>query len=176
MVKAGPDTTGFVEIHLEKDMTMTQSKPGGNHIFGWCKIKSNGQVQLPPTALAEYGLDETPAIIFYIGSKQTGGLCITSRALLESSPLTNIVTDLPDLVNYTTPAGETVDYKGRSYGWLSLDDEGVMNMPEILLDKLHLKQGHKLLAIRSSEIAFTLGAKGPLLEVAEALPEKIATY
>lgn len=155
---------------------MTQSKPGGNHIFGWCKIKPDGQVQLPPAALSEYGLNETPAVIFYIGSKQTGGLCITSRALLESSPLTNIVTDLPDLVSYTTPAGETMDYKGRAYGWLSLNSEGIMSLPEHLLDRLNLEKGHKLLAIRSSEIAFTLGAKGPLLEVAEALPEKIATY
>lgn len=155
---------------------MTQSKPGGNYIFGWCKIKSGGQVQLPPAALSEYGLAETLAVIFYIGSSQTGGLCITSRALLENSPLTNIVTDLPDLVNYVTPAGETVDYKGRAYGWLNLDSNGVMSLPEHLLNRLNLEKDHKLLAIRGSDIAFTLGAKGPLLDVAEALPEKVAVF
>ena len=121
-------------------------------------------------------MTETPAIIFYIGSKQTGGLCITSKALLENSALTSIISDLPDLANYSTPAGETIPYKGRAYGWLNLDKEGKLTLPLDLMEALELKKGHKLLAMRSNEIAFTLGAKGTLIEVAEALPEKIDVF
>lgn len=152
---------------------MNQAKTDGGHFFGWCEIKDDGQLQLPSAALSAYGLTETSAVIFYIGSSQTGGLCITSRVLLENSPLSEIVTDLPDLVSYATPAGETLDYKGRAYGWLSLNSAGALSLPAPLLEKLNLTAGCKLLAIRGSNMAFTLGAKGPLLDVAEALSGKI---
>lgn len=156
-----------------KDPIMDQAKTGDSHLFGWCEIKDDGQLQLPSAALSAYGLTEAPAVIFYLGSSQTGGLCITSRILLENSPLNEIVTDLPDLVNYSMPAGETLNYKGRAYGWLSLNGSGALSLPAPLLEKLSLAAGSKLLAIRGSNMAFTLGAKGPLLAVAEALAEKV---
>lgn len=151
---------------------MDQDKTSDSYLFGWCEIEDNGQLQLPSAALSAYGLNETSAVIFYIGSSQTGGLCITSRVLLESSPLSEIVTDLPDLVGYTMPAGETHNYKGRAYGWLSLSNSGALNLPGSLLERLELGAGSRLLAIRGSNMAFTLGAKGPLLEVAQALSGK----
>lgn len=151
---------------------MDQAKTGGSSLFGWCEIKDNGQLQLPAAALTAYGLNAAPAVIFYLGSSQTGGLCITSRVLLESSPLSEIVTDLPDLVSYAMPAGETHNYKGRAYGWLSLSGSGALSLPAPLLDRLELGAGSRLLAIRGSNMAFTLGAKGPLLEVAQALSGK----
>lgn len=152
---------------------MDQAKTGDSHLFGWCAIKDDGQLQLPSAALSAYGLNETSAVIFYLGSSQTGGLCITSRILLENSPLSEIVTDLPDLVGYTMPAGETHNYKGRAYGWLSLDGSGTLSLPAPLLERLELASGSRLLAIRGNNMAFTLAAKGPLLAVAEALAEKV---
>lgn len=41
---------------------------------------------------------------------------------------------------------------------------------------LGLKSGVRLLSIRSSDIAFTMGAKGPLLEKAEHFDGEIPTF
>ena len=41
---------------------------------------------------------------------------------------------------------------------------------------LHLKTGMQLLCIRSSDIAFTMGAKGPLLEKADQFEDEIPLY
>ena len=58
-----------------------------------------------------------------------------------------------------------ISYKGRKYGRLTLKDNGVYLSPS-LMQTLNIKVGDKLLAIRSSDIAFTLGAKGALIQKA----------
>lgn len=45
-----------------------------------------------------------------------------------------------------------------------------------IVDFLHLKVGMALLSIRSSDIAFTMGATGPLLERADHYEEEIPLY
>ena len=59
-----------------------------------------------------------------------------------------------------------MQYKGRKYAWLSIDQSGIIKMPQTALSVLDLRPGMELLSIRSSDIAFTIGAKGPLLEKA----------
>ena len=58
-----------------------------------------------------------------------------------------------------------ISYKGRKYGRLTLKDNGV-HLSSSLMQTLNIKAGDKLLAIRSSDIAFTLGAKGALIQKA----------
>lgn len=49
-------------------------------------------------------------------------------------------------------------------------------MPQSALSVLELQSGMELLSIRSSDIAFTMGAKGPLLEKAHNFQGDIARY
>lgn len=72
--------------------------------------------------------------------------------------------------------GEFIPYKGRKYAWLSIDKSGVIKMPQNTLSVLELQAGMELLSIRSSDIAFTMGAKGPLLEKAHSFRGDIERY
>ncbi|MDE6607987.1 MAG: hypothetical protein K2K54_09585 [Lachnospiraceae bacterium] len=48
--------------------------------------------------------------------------------------------------------------------------------PQSVLSVLNLQSGMELLSIRSSDIAFTMGAKGPLLEKAHNFQGDIEKY
>ena len=84
-----------------------------------------------------------------------------SEPLLFRSKLNHILKENPRLADRTLKEGELISYKGRKYGWLTLKDNGV-HLSESLMQMLDIKTGDKLLAIRSSNIAFTMGAKGSL--------------
>lgn len=68
-----------------------------------------------------------------------------------------------------------ISYKGRKYGRLPLKDNGVRLTPSLMLT-LDIKAGDKLLAIRSSDIAFTLGVKGVLIQKAFEYTGEIAVF
>ena len=51
-----------------------------------------------------------------------------------------------------------------------------LNSEQQILDFLNLKIGMELLSIRSSDIAFTMGATGPLLERADNYEGEIPLY
>lgn len=51
-----------------------------------------------------------------------------------------------------------------------------MRLPQHTLDALELRQGDKLMSIRSSDIAFTMGAKGPLVEKGNRHPGSIEVF
>lgn len=72
--------------------------------------------------------------------------------------------------------GKFLQYKGRKYAWLCIDKSGVIKMPQSTLSVLNLQSGMELLSIRSSDIAFTMGAKGPLLEKAHNFQGNIEKY
>lgn len=73
-------------------------------------------------------------------------------------------------------AGEFIQYKGRKYAWLGIDGNGVIKLPQSTLKVLELQSGMELLSIRSSDIAFTMGAKGPLLKKAYNFHGEIERY
>ena len=80
----------------------------------------------------------------------------------------------PKLKEGRRSEGELIRDKGRRYGWFNIDKSGVIRMSQDALPELGLKSGMELLAIRSSDIAFTMGAKGPLLEKAYSFRGDIA--
>lgn len=144
---------------------MPQLTKGGKYIFGWSLIRQDGVIHLPPDALSEYGLTDATKVILISGSKTTGGFCVTSQDLLASSKLKHILKDLPGLtVKRTVPAGTFLPYKGRHYAWVPLAADGSIYLPEQALSFLKLKSGDRLMSIRSSDISFTMGVKGPLIE------------
>ena len=126
---------------------MPQMNKGGKFIFGKSVIGENGAVQIPPQAIQEYR--------------------ITRRGLVEPSKLGHILTENPDLLRYASACGAFIRYKGRSYCWTNISNEGAIMLSESMMDFLEISPGDELLSIRSSDIAFTMGARGPLLERAK---------
>lgn len=155
---------------------MPQMNKGGKFIFGKSRIRDDLTIHLPTQALAEYNAASEGKVYLFTGSKVTGGFCVTRKGLLGPSKLGHILTDTPSLQNYQTPEGSFIQYKGRSYGWVDISENGVIQLDPQMLDFLHLKVGMELLSIRSSDIAFTMGATGPLLERADRYEGEIPLY
>ena len=156
---------------------MPQLNKGGKYVFGWAVIGAEGTIHFPTMALSEYNLTSEPEIIIFTGSKITGGFCVTNQRMLASSKLKHNIDDLPGLTGeHSGSAGQFIPYKGRSYAWLPLSKEGTVQLPPKTLKFLNLKAGDRLMSIRSSDIAFTMGAKGPLIEKGMNYPGQIEVF
>ena len=155
---------------------MPQMNKGGKFIFGKSLIRDDLIIHLPTQALTEYNATTEGKVYLFTGSKVTGGFCVTRKGLLEPSKLGHILTDNPTLQNYQTAEGEFTKYKGRSYCWVNISESGIIQLNQQILNFLNLKIGMELLSIRSSDIAFTMGAKGPLLEKAKNYEGEIKLY
>lgn len=112
----------------------------------------------------------------FTGSKSTGGFCVTRKGLLAPSKLSNILNDNPSLAEYTQSPGKFTAYKGRAYCWTYISDNAEIVLTEEMMEFLKLSPGMKLLSVRSSNIAFTMGAKGPLIEKAKAYPGEMPEF
>ena len=143
---------------------MPQMNKGGKYIFGKSLIREGGEIQLPPMAVSEYDIAAEGRVYLFTGSKSTGGFCVTRRGLLQPSKLRHILIENAFLLTYSVPEGAFSPYKGRSYCWTSSSPDGKLLLTQEMLSFLRLTLGMELLCIRSSDIAFTMGAKGPLLE------------
>ena len=97
-------------------------------------------------------------------------LCKTEIARMH------ILDDCPALSQYTIDEGEFVRYKGRGYTWLHISQNGVVRLPENTMRYLNLSCGDILMSIKSSDIAFTMGARGPLMDKVHSYPGHIKEY
>lgn len=161
------DTMGNQTYFREEVLPMPQMNKGGKFIFGKSVVRQDGTIQIPPQAIQEYNITAEKRVYLFTGSKITGGFCVTRKGLLEPSKLGHILTDTPELQNYTLPYGEFIKYKGRFYCWADISETGQIVLTLPMMDFLNITPNMELLSIRSSDIAFTMGAKGPLLEKAE---------
>ena len=148
---------------------MPQMNKGGKFVFGQSVIHPDGRVKLPPQVVDEYRIASEGKVYLFTGSKITGGFCVTRQGLLLPSKLSHILTETPLLLHYEVPDGTFLPYKGRAYCWTAISASGEITLTEEMMAFLHLKSEMRLLSIRSSDIAFTMGAKGPL-------PEKAAHF
>ncbi|AGT43376.1 hypothetical protein [Treponema pedis] len=154
---------------------MPQITKGGKYIFGWSKIRENGVIIFPTPAVQEYKLEQETFVYIVSGSRQTGGFCVMPEPLLLHSPLKHILQENPQLADRSLEEGTLISYKGRKYGRLALKDNGI-RLSAALLHALELTAGDALLCIRSSNIAFTMGVKGSLIDKARAYPGEIPMY
>ena len=155
---------------------MPQMNEGGTFIFGESVISQDGHVQFPIQAVDEYRIAGERKVYLFTGSKSTGGFCVTRQGLLLPSKLGHILAETPELLHYEIPAGEFIRYKGRSYCWCTITGSGMIRLTREMMVFLHLEPGMKLLSIRSSDIAFTMGAKGPLLDKAQNFKGEIPRF
>ncbi len=68
------------------------------------------------------------------------------------------------LQNYQNAEGEFIKYKGRSYCWIDISENGVFQLNQQIMDFLNPKIGMELLSIRGNDIAFMMSTTSPLLE------------
>ena len=155
---------------------MPQMNKGGKFIFGESVIRPDGRVQFPPHAADEYRIASEEKVYLFTGSKIIGGFCVTRRGLLLPSKLSHILTETPSLLNYEVPDGTFLQYKGRAYCWTAVSENGEITLTKEMMTFLNLKPEMRLLSIRSSDIAFTMGAKGPLLEKAAHFDGEIPLF
>ena len=101
---------------------------------------------------------------------------MTTYPLLSNSKLSHILKECPALRDCQLSEGEFTQYKRRKYAWININKVGAVKLPQNTLDVLELQSGMELLSIRSSDIAFTMGAKGPLLEKAHNFHGEIERY
>ena len=143
---------------------MPQMNKGGKFIFGKSLIRENGIVQFPKQAVDEYDISSEGKVFLFTGSKSTGGFCVTRKGLLEPSKLGHILTENPKLREYKVEQGSFIKYKGRSYTWIDITEEGIIQLSKEMMGFLKIEPSMKLLSIRSSDIAFTMGAYGRLVD------------
>ena len=143
---------------------MPQMNKGGKFIFGKSLIRDNGILQFPKQAIEEYDITADGKVYLFTGSKSTGGFCVTRKGLFEPSKLGHILTETPELRENTAEQGAFIKYKGRSYAWVNISDDGQIALTDEMMKFLKIEPGMKLLSIRSSGIAFTMGAYGRLVE------------
>ena len=155
---------------------MPQLNKGGKFVFGLSIIGVQNRIQIPTQALAEYDITKYGKIIIFTGAKATGGFCITNHTLLSNSKLKHILADCPTLSNYELEEGHFIQYQGRGYSWLTISPSGIIQLPNHTMDYLHLTINDKLMCIRSSDIAFTMGAKGSLMDKVYAYKGTIPEY
>lgn len=155
---------------------MPQMNKGGKFIFGKSLIREEGVLQFPEQAIREYDITVEGRVYLFTGSKSTGGFCVTRKGLLETSKLGHILAETPLLKDYTAKQGIFIKYKGRSYAWVDITDEGKIVLTNEMMSFLRIESGMKLLSIRSSDIAFTMGAYGRLVEESKKHEDEIPVF
>ena len=155
---------------------MPQMNKGGKFIFGKSIIRNDGIIQIPEQAIHEYGITSEGRVYLFTGSKSTGGFCVTRKGLLEPSKLGHILYDNPELRDYSVSQGVFVKYKGRAYAWVEISPDGKIVLTDEMKSILKLDAGMKLLSIRSSDIAFTMGAYGRLMDESIKHENEIPVY
>jgi hypothetical protein len=155
---------------------MPQIRKGGKYIFGWSIIRNDFSIQFPIEAINEYDICSEGKIFLITGSKTTGGFAVSKKVYMENSIFNNVFIEYNDLGNYKTKEGDFFQYKSRKYTWITIDNKGKILLNKSILDNLSLKTGDKLLSIRSSNIAFMMGVKGPLINEANNYNGIINTY
>ena len=157
---------------------MPQMNKGGKFIFGKSLIRTDGTLRIPPQAMEEYHITDEGKVYLFTGSKITGGFCVTRKGLLHPSKLGHILDDTPPLLDYSAGSGEFIKYKGRSYCWVEISQEGQILLTKKMMDFLKVRPGMELLSIRSSDIAvYEYGSiKVPLLEKAENYDGEIPLF
>lgn len=148
---------------------MPQLSKGGKYIFGWVKIRPDGEVPVPEETIREYGIQSDEKVILISGSKASGGFVVARRSNLEHSSLSGILSGNPDLTRFETKPGMTIPYKGRLYCWVH-QYEGILSLSTETMGIFSVEPGDNLLVIRGSNLAFVCAKKGPIVEKARKFP------
>ncbi|MGD2250509.1 MAG: hypothetical protein PVF58_19095 [Candidatus Methanofastidiosia archaeon] len=142
---------------------------GGKYVYGWSKVKKNGEIVIPDEALKEYGLQGHTKIILLPGSKTSGGVGVTTGENLENSALARAL-DTFQIESRTK--GEIVSINGNPWCWVELRGNKMV-IPAKVLELYQVSPGLKVLAVKGSGLALGGVVKGPIITEARTHDLKI---
>jgi len=145
---------------------MPQLVKGGKYVFGWSKVRSDGKIIIPLEAFQEYGFESGENVILMSGSKTSGGFGITSPRLLEGSPMSAFLGELPQLSEFRMDEGTWIVHNKRVFSWIRMQ-EGYGVVPLKTLESYGVHPGNSLLSVRGSGLALGFLIKGPLYKLAQ---------
>lgn len=148
---------------------MPQLVKGGKHVFGWSQVGADGDLAIPPEALAEYRLPEKGTVLMMSGSRTSGGSAVTTPRLLEGSVLGAALARHPEMMTFQAPEGMPVESEDRAYCWVSLQ-AGRLRVPPATLARYGVRPGDRLLVIRGSGLGIGFAVRGPIVEQARLHP------
>ncbi len=140
---------------------------GGKYIFGWTRIKGNGEIIIPNEIVEEYHLRNDQNLILITGSGTSGGFCVSSRSMLIKSTMSELLSTNQGLADYSIPEQSPVKFKGRSYLWARYHENNTLVLNDETLEFFKINKSDLLLTIRGSDIASVFAAKGPIVEKAK---------
>jgi hypothetical protein len=148
---------------------MPQLVKGGKYAFGWSKVGPDGEIAIPPEAVAEYKLNSAKVILIS-GSKTSGGFSVTSLQALQASQLGTVLERHPGLSSFELPEGTVVVDGSRLLCWVG-QQCGSIKVPAETLERYGIQPGDRLLAIRGSHLGIGFAVKGPIVKEANRHPE-----
>lgn len=138
---------------------------GGKYVFGWSKVYPDGKIIIPSEAYEEYRFQTGENIILMPGSRTSGGFSLTSLRLLEGTPLSAFLNEIPQLSEFSVGEGTLIAHKKRIFAWIRMQ-EGYIVAPSQTLENYGARVGSLLLSVRGSSLALGFLIKGPLYEIA----------
>ena len=123
---------------------MPQLVKGGKHVFAWTVVGEDGEITIPPEAIAEYALENRERLFVLPGSRTSGGFSIGLRARILDSPVASAVNRHAQLRQCRVPAGDPIQIGNNVYCWVTVRDGGIVIPPQTLL-LYHVAPGDRLL-------------------------------
>jgi len=152
---------------------MPQLVKGGKYIFGWSVVSSDGTAGIPEEARNEYRLTPGETVIILSGSRTSGGIIISRRAVLAETDISRMLERNPDLDKYRIEKGAPLSYGKRVLCWTTILDSGSLKLPLPTWQKYGIQPGDRLLSGRGSYLGLAMLARGPITQEALKHPELI---
>lgn len=125
---------------------MPQLAKGGKWVFGWCIVRPDVEIQIPPEAYNEYGFQPGETVIITRGSRRSGGFGIGRQEILSTS---------------------RVSLQPRFIGQARIGAGRQVALPLLT----GMQPGERLLVVRGSGLALGFLQYGPIYEEAIKHPE-----
>jgi len=140
---------------------------GGKYVYGWSVVSPSGEINIPPEAGSEYGIEGEQDLVLIQGSETSGGFGISRLPVLKESAMGVILERYSELEK--APSGQPVMVEGRSkiYARSHLGADNRLRLTDEMQKAFGIKAGDRLLVIRGSDIALSFAAVGPILKEAE---------
>jgi hypothetical protein len=146
---------------------MPRIAKGAKYVFGWSIVSPRGVIRVPPEAWAEYGLQGERRVYLMSGSVTSGGFGVMPPRLLADSVIGRALFESEaGFKSFEVPESEPRPFKGRLCCWVSTDGRGSFGLKSEAMEAYGVGPGSELLVIRSSDIAFGMAARGPLIGAA----------
>lgn len=146
---------------------MAVTAKNGKYFYAWSKILPDGSFYLPDQALHEYHIRTDENVILMSGRNTAKGFSVVCKEMINNSPLAKVFASLPELQNFSLPAGQAVTFKERIFCWTYLGNDHYIRLPAETWEKFGLTHGDKLLSLRATHLAFNNLADGPYIELAK---------